>query len=88
MNLHEVPVDPVFEHASNEIFAVLAQEHLFELNALSQSEMLRLLNFVQVAEQRRYTAFAGWPEKVFLAARLACEQRVSALISKQAGGAQ
>lgn len=82
MNLNEVAIDPIFEQSSRQIFAVLAKEHCFDLKALSSAEAHRLLNFVQIAEKGRYAEFSGWSEKVFLTARLTCEQLVRALIEQ------
>jgi hypothetical protein len=82
MNVNAFATDPIFEKTSNDIFAVLANKHSFDLKALTPSEAQRLLNFVQIADMGRYPEFSGWPEKVFLTARLSCEQKLHALIGQ------
>ena len=83
MNLDSVPIDPIFEKYSKEIFSVLAKDYGFDLAALTAADVQRLLGFVQLTGIGSYPEFAGWSEKVFLTARNICEQTVNALIDQQ-----
>lgn len=66
-------VDLMLVGAPAALFRAIAEAHDFNLGQLTPAEANRLSGFLDVADQQRYQACAGWPEKVFLSAKLTCQ---------------